>query len=405
MTALPDQPLSVPAAPRERDRFVTFSQALMIFLVVAAHWFLLVVQDNGLNTVGLDRYFRAPWMSWVLVLVIPTWFGMIGALSKKSALASARTYYSRRFKRLLIPYFVFAAVMVVLELSLWMAKVGACGDPGRRSTEFWFTMNPLKALTWIMPFPHFDCLGITQATFWFLTALLFITLAMPWVARIYQHTRLKYWFPVLLAGTTFACDVGQKVLGGLPVLLLIRILTTWTFFAYIGFFYIDREYERVRRWLLPAAIVCGLVTSAMVLGPYPDYLFGTANDGNQFPPTAAYVMGGTSMILLLVWARESVIRFSSVRGVRPFVDYMSAHNYTIYIWHMLAYAIAWWSVHWIGAWPALSSWPILLRQGAVVVIAVPILAAFVAIFARCEEWDFPPRWLKRRTRPVEAATT
>lgn len=398
-------PAPAPPRPQDRDRFVTFAQALMIFLVLAAHWLLMVVQDNGLNTLGLDRYFQAPWLSWILVIVMPTWFGMIGALSKKAALGPVRTYYARRFKRLLIPYFVFAAVMVVLELTLWAAKVGACGDPALQSTELWFTMNPLKALTWVMPFPHFDCLGVTQAPFWFLTALLFITLAMPWAARVYARTRLKYVFPVLLVGTTLACDVGQKVLGGLPLLLLVRILTTWTFFAYIGFFYVDREYERVRRWILPAAILCGLVTVAMVMGPYPDYLFGTANDGNQFPPTAAYVMGGTAMILLLVWARESVMRFSSLRGVRPFVDYMATHNYTIYIWHMLAYAVAWWTVHWVGAWSAVSSWPIVLRQIAVLTLATPVLVAFVAIFFRCESWDFPPRWLRRRSGSVETATT
>jgi len=404
MTATPDLP-AVSSPPRERDRFVTFSQALMIFLVVVAHWFFLVVQDNGLNSIGIDRYFQAPWMSWILVFVMPMWFGMVGALSKKSALGSVRTYYARRFKRLLIPYFVFAAVMVVLELTLWAAKVGACGDPALRSTEMWFTMNPLKALSWVMPYPHFDCLGVTQAPFWFLTALMFITLVMPWAARIYQRRRLKYLFPVLLAGTTLACDLGQKVLGGLPLLLLARILTTWTFFAYIGFFYIDREYEKVRRWLLPGAAVCTLATAVMVAGPYPDYLFGTANDGNQFPPTAAYLMGGSAAMLLLVWARESLTRFSSVRGVRPFVDYMATNNYTIYIWHMLAYSLAWWTVHWVGAWPTLTGWPIILRQVVVAAVATPILVAFVAVFARCEGWDFPPRWFKRRSGSVEAATT
>lgn len=403
MTASSESPRVPPAEVRERDRFVTFAQALMIFLVVVAHWVMMVVQDNGLNTLGLDRYFQAPWLSWILVIVMPTWFGMIGALSKKAALGSIRTYYSRRFKRLLIPYFVFAAVLVSLELVLWATKVGACGDPARQSSELWYTMNLLKALTWVVPYPHFDCLGVTQAPFWFLTALLFITLAMPWVARVYQHTRLKYWFPFLLVGTTLACDLGQKLLGGQPLLLLVRILTTWTFFAYIGFFYADREYEKVRRWLLPAAIVCGLLTLAMVAGPYPDYLFGTANDGNQFPPTAAYVMGGTAAILLLVWARESVMRFSLVRGVRGFVDYMAANNYTIYIWHMFAYSIAWWALHWIGAWSALSSWPILLRQISVDVVAAPVLMALVAVFARCERWDFPPRWIKRM-RSVETAT-
>lgn len=395
-------PAATPAAPRERDRFLTFAQALMIFLVVLAHWLLMVIQDNGRNMIGLDRYFAAPWYSWVLVFVMPAWFAMIGALSKKAALESVRTYYARRFKRLLIPYYVFAAVTVTLELAMWATKVGPCGDPARVSTDALYTINPLKALTWIVPFPHFDCLGITQAPFWFLTALLFITLVIPWVARIYDRTRLKYWMPFLLAGATFACDLGQKVLGGLPLLLLIRILTTWTFFAYVGFFYIDREYEKVRRWLLPGAIGCGLVMAAMVIGPYPDYLFGGANDGNQFPPTAAYVMGGCAGMLLLVWARESLARFSETRGVRPFVDYMATNNYTIYIWHMMAMAVAWWALNYAGAWPA-AELPILLRQLVQIAVATPILLVLVAVFARCEGWDFPPRWLKRRTRPVEAA--
>lgn len=397
-------PLPPPtAAPRERDRFLTFAQALMIFLVVAAHWLLMVVQDNGQNMIGLDRYFQAPWLSWVLVIVMPTWFGMIGALSKKSALGSVRTYYARRFKRLLIPYYVFAAVAVSLQLVMWAGRVGICGDPARVSGELWYTINPLKALTWIVPFPHFDCLGLTQAPFWFLTALLFITLVIPGVARIYARTRLKYWMPFLLAGATLACDLGQKVLGGLPLLLLIRILTTWTFFAYIGFFYIDREYEKVRRWLLPGSVLCGLLTLVMVLGPYPDYLFGTANDGNQFPPTAAYVMGGSAAMLLLVWARESLARFSEARGVRPFVDYMAKNNYTIYIWHMMALAIAWWALHWVGLWPGVAELPILLRQVVQIAVATPVLVGLVAVFARCEGWDFPPRWLKRRTRSVETA--
>jgi len=402
---MPTQPDGA-AAKAGKDRFVTFAQALMIFTVLAAHWSFMVVQPDGQNMVGLDRLFRFPAMSWSLVIVMPCWFSMVGALSKKAALGRVRTYYWRRFKRLLIPYYVFAAVMVTVELALWAAKIGPCGNPAMQSSNALFTFDPAKALSWIVPFPHYDCLGLTQAPFWFLTALLFITLAMPLTARIYRTPRLGTWFPLLLVATTFACDLGQKVLGGQPLLLLVRILSTWVYFAYLGFFYVDRRYEPVRRYLLPGALLTALVTVLAVAGPYPDYLFGSANDGNQFPPTGAYLLGGTAALLLLLWGRESVMRFSELPGVRRTVDYLARNNYTIYIWHMTVLVIVWWGLHWVGLWPAVSSWPTLLYQLLQVVLCIPVLMLLVGVFRRTEQWDVPPRWMRRRTtRPAEAAAT
>lgn len=391
------------AAPRgDKDRFLTTMRAAAVFSLTFVHWGWAVVVDN-LSGTGMDTlygwHFMA-WATWLFAWIPPVWLGMFGALSRDAARGRVRTFYRKRYTRLLVPYYVFAAVLVTIQLSLWSAGAGQCGGNGP-SENAWFSMSPLKALTWIVPFPHFDCFGITMAPLWFLAAFLLLTAIFPLFVRIYDKPRWRLPFLALLALSPLFFDVVNRVTGHtsnpLPVVYIFQLLAVWGIFGYLGFFYRDRYQDRpeVRRWFPWVFLGLGLLTAVMAAGPYPD-AYWSGMHGNQFPPTAAYVTAGLAATALLLWGRDVVVRFSELPGIARFVDWLALRNYTIYIWHQVPLVIVVWAVTWLGLVPTLDSWPIVVQRIFYFLAPWPLLLLVVKVFAPVEKWGFPPQWWQRR---------
>lgn len=405
--AFDESPTQAPPSPtktqaKERDRFFTTMRAGAVFALMVVHWGWAVIIDN-LSGTGMDTaygwHFMA-WATWLFAWIPPVWLGMFGALNRNAAQGSLRSFYRKRYTRLLVPYYVFAAVMVSAQLILWGTGVGQCGGNGP-SDNGWFSMNPLKALTWLVPFPHFDCFGMTMAPLWFLSAFLILTAVFPFFARIYENDRYRIPFLVLLAGSPLFFDAVNYVTGHttdpLPPVYILQVLAVWGLFGYGGFFYADRYQDRpgVRRWFPWAFVGFSLFTAVLAAGPYPD-AYWSSTHGNQFPPTMAYVTAGLAAASLLLWARDAIVRLSLVRGVRGFVDWLERYNYTIYLWHMVPLLVTVWVVTWLGLQPTIDSWPIVLQRVLWFLVPWPVLVLLVKIFAPAERWGFPPKWWVRR---------
>ncbi|MFN8104324.1 MAG: acyltransferase [Acidimicrobiia bacterium] len=392
-----------------RDRLVTVARASAVLALMVVHWGLAVTLSTGLSQSGPDAAWGwtwTGWATWVFVWIGPAWFGIFGALNGRAARRSVGTFYRKRFTRLLVPYWVYAAVMLTLEFMLWAGHVGNCGTP---VTDNWMLQfGPLQALSWIMPFPHASCIGIGQAPFWFMGVYLLLTLLLPGLVRIYD-SRWRKW--TLAAGLVlpFVFDFAYRALD-LPrgvdhfsLLWIPQNVVIWGMFGFLGLYYADKTHERpeVRRWFPAGFVVFTLVTAAMTIGPWPDAMW-SGSSGNQFPPTAAYMTGGLAAVCLILWQRDRLVRFSELRWTRAFVDWLDVNNYTIYIWHMTAYLVIWWALEGLGLIDVAGQYakvvgvPPVVSQLLLFLLPWPVILVIVRIFHRCEGWDIPPKWWKRR---------
>jgi len=410
-------------SPQERDRFFSTMRAFAVLALMVVHWGLAVTFSNGLSQIGIDRFTVLPsWLTWVFVWIGPVWFGMFGALNLRGVRKALRThslqaFYRKRLTRLLIPYYAYAAVFVLLELGLKIGGVGQCADPAA-GTDLFFRLDAVwKWFTWLLPFPHVDCLGLGQAPFWFMSVYIFLTLVFPLLVKLYDRTKAvrlpfgreiasRYAIVLGFVAVSFAFDLLGRILftyqTGATPLMPFQMIVVWGFFGFLGFFYAEKEHDQpfVKEWAGRIGVGLTLATGLMVIGPYPDALWdGTG--GNQFPPTAAYVTGGLASVCFMLRARNAITKFSRLPLVEPAVNALEKYNYTVYIWHMAALQLVWWGTKALG-WHetlvfsdvehpvnVLFDLSIPLSQLLFFVLSWPFLVLLVRVFYRAESWTLP----------------
>lgn len=417
MTTAPTTTTTPTATPPQRDRFITAVRAATLFTVVVVHVSFMVVLADGISIDTMDKYWGLPYVSWVFTWAMPSLFAAGGALALKAARGNPRQFVKRRFGRLMIPYWFFAATMLVVELALRGIGESACRPDG---------LGAFRLLALVFPLP-IDCVGF--GSFWYLTVFIPITLAAPWLARLYDRRHMHLLLPVGLFVATFVLDLAHKAtvdtIGVFPPLFLLRVLVGWTFFFVVGFWYGDRYHERpdVKRWLLPFAIVATLGTAFLVLAVgYPKALLAGIDAtgrsaGNQFPPTGAYLLGGAAMFAWMLWARSWIIRASELPVLRPAVDWIDGHGYTIYIWHIVPYLALHGVLQALGVFatervPAMGAEitrlrqiPVNLERFAWVVVDWLLLIPLVKLLHPVEQWDLPPKWWRRRAERRASASS
>lgn len=406
MTSTESEPATVTQATRGgRDIFIVVVRALAMLGVVGVHVLLYHVSFDGRP----DRptALQWDWLNWTMIWCVP-WFVLCGGavnfwsiqrLWERTAPGrerrrETRTFIWKRLKRMAIPYAAFAFIMVTLELALHYGDWGRCGGFG-----------PKQALTWILPFPHYDCLDHSRWPFWFLMFYIPVTLLGPLLAWIY---RSKWGRWALLVVPTVIILVNDRAFYGLrgldpsntaqmqglvtPAKLglgVLDIMLGFIVFFVVGFLYADGTLRR-----RPAVTgVVGLALSAatmlmITVGPY-------TTGQQQFPLQAGYLFWGVGWFMVLAWAKAYVERLGGPGRVGAVTTWISTRSYTIYIWHMTALTAAWWSLYLLGLRDGLYSLPIPLQHSILFVLTWAYIWAIVTVTYRFEAWDFPPRWWSR----------
>ncbi len=381
-------------------------RGLSMICVVLVHIFVVEVTAEGTGTQIPQGWkgWRLDLLSWGIVWVT-CFFVASGALSRKTGNVPLVGFWRKRLLRVLVPYYVFVAILVPIEIFLWKAVPdGVCGD-----------FSTKKILTWVMPL-HEDCLGLAQGPLWFLQVFLPVALLSPLLARLYD-SRFRWAIPV---GTLFilgffdflwyserldqvieiGADSFDPVVG---FLFSFHVQLYWTLVFYFGFFYADGYVQRLGKKLLPLGLGFAALTFVMVrFGVWGGNVFGyTWEGGNQFPPTMAWMSGSFSAWFLIVWARDPIVNWSMRKRVAPVVDWLANRSLTLLIWHMIGYTMVYWVVRFSGLLPNFQDLPTFLERVLWLVLTLPVIVFLVNLFYPLEKTSwFDVKKEKKQEIPV-----
>ncbi|MFF5568359.1 acyltransferase [Streptomyces sp. NPDC012623] len=289
-------PVPAPAPPPARggrDRYFDALRAVALVRVVTYHTF------------------EWPWLG----LVFPSMgvmFALAGSLMARSLERPAPAVIRGRLRRLLVPLWVFGAVLVVA-----MAKHGWL--PGA------------DALYWVLPVgdPPGDAWGEQAwAVLWYLRTYLWFVLLSPVLLRLFRLAPLPVLLlslvPVAVFGTVWSVPDGRlgSALGDLSVFLFCWLL---------GFAHRDGVLDRLRPAAVPAVAL-----PLMAVGAW--WAFGHEVDGtydlDDIP--LAQALWSAGFVLLLLRFRPGFGGPARWPLADRVVRVFNARAVTVYLWHEVA---------------------------------------------------------------------
>lgn len=406
-----------PSTGGGRDVFIVVMRALAMLGVVGVHVLLYQVSYDGRP----DRAtaVRWDWLNWTMIWCVP-WFVLCGGAVNfwsiqrlwqrtspgRERRAQTRSFIWKRMKRMLIPYAAFAAIMVAVELSLNYGGWARCAGFG-----------PKQALTWIVPFPHEDCLEHSKWPFWFLMFYIPVTLLGPVLAWIYRSRWGKWALVVVPTAIILVNDKlffyslkgvdpsDPSLVQGLgkwgSLAFVLDIMLGFVVFFVVGFLYADGTLRR--RPAVTGVAGLGLSAATMLMITVGPYTTGQ----QQFPLQAGYLFWGVGLFMVMTWARAYVERLGRPGSVGTVTSWVSMRSYSIYIWHMTALTAAWWTLYALGLRDGLYSLPIPVQHVILFTLCWVYIWLIVGVTYRFESWDFPPKWWTRMrtSRQATPATT
>lgn len=350
-----------------RVRAVDAFRAAALGLVIFGHWlaFALFIEDGQLTGRNVQQVWPpGNWLTWVFQ-VMPVFFlvggyGNAASWTRRRQPATTLAWIGARVWRLLLPTSVLVAVVVGATVILRL--VGVDGH-----------LVELMATQIAIPL-------------WFLAVYLVVVPLTP----------------VLVAG------VGKRGLA-LPAGLLVAALVADVLFVHLGvpavgylnyaFFWIGiyalgvtwRQGDLPRRRPIPLLLAGGGLSAALLLvwlGPYPVSMLAAQGEAvqNNGPPSAALVclaLAQTGVVLML---QPRVEAWCSRPRVWMGVGLVNIHAMTLYLWHMVAGALAALVFYATGlvarAVPPSPEW--WMWRPLWFLTCVPILVVLVMVFGRFE---------------------
>lgn len=275
---------------------------------------------DALRAVALCRVviYHAIALEWVtLFTAMPLMFFIAGSLYAASLeRRPGRQVIRDRYRRILLPYWLYIVVMVVL----W----GALG-----------TLGELAAWNWIgLLFPVLSLYGpqgpgigtdleLTWIALWYLQFHLILSLIGPWLRRVQQRRTLVMW-------VTLATLFLLGLLAGAGVIVVIFYVSCWI----LGYHQHDGHLEPLvqRHWKWWCATT----------GPVGMVLFLAFQSSSEWSGVALRLAAIGAALLGVFWLTlamglrptlEPMLRGWRTRSV---VHWFSQRSLSIYMWHMVA---------------------------------------------------------------------
>ena len=295
--------------PRQRDAFLDVVRGVATLRVVVWHMYGFAVIS----------YF---------VAAIPAMFFVSGSLFGASLMRRPwRTVVLDRFRRVLIPLWLFAASAWVLMLTT--VGTGAVRIP-------WARVAP-----WVFPLvdPHgLGALGAWVASpLWFLRMLTWLLLLSPvilWGITRYGG-RVVVLGPLLVLACEWAGREHSVHVASIPRLwwYVGEVGLYGTFFA-VGLLHCRTQFRAVsvRHWVLMAVAFGTLAAGWRLTQPVPD---GIVNNAQPL-----HMLIGAMWLSIAFAARGPITRFAARPRPHHAVTALSRRSFTIYLWHCLViYAV------------------------------------------------------------------
>lgn len=275
---------------------------------------------DTLRAVALTRVvvYHASSNDWVTIFAaMPLMFFVAGSLyaaslERRRALLVIRD----RYRRILLPYWLYLAAMVVLWASLAV-------------------LNQLSPLDWVgLLFPVLSADGpqgpgagtpleLTWMALWYLQFHLILSLVGPWLRRAQQRHVVATWVTI---GVLF----GAGLVLGSAIAVVVFYFACWI----LGYHQHDGHLEAFlrRRWIAICAVI-GPVGAALFVAVGPDA--GTSAIGLRLGALGAALLG-VFWLVLAMGLRPIVEPRLNGLATRSVVNWFSQRSLTIYMWHLVA---------------------------------------------------------------------
>nr|WP_241267510.1 acyltransferase [Streptomyces scabichelini] len=292
-------PSTPPARPAGRDRYLDLLRSLALLRVVTYHTF--------------------GW-AW-LTLVFPSlgvMFALAGSLMARSLNRPALSVIRGRMRRLLIPFWVFAAVALC-----WMLVRG------------WSPVQLPRLLLWVLPLgdpPGSEWGEQLTGTLWYIRAYLWFVLLSPVLLWVWRRAPLP-----LLGGFLALAAISQYELWDLPVLVGSALTDLGVFGAcwLLGFAHQDGSLDALR-----ARTVCAASALLLAAGGWFTFTHPTDEGYDLGSMPLGQALWSLGFVLLLMRFRpRSLRRLPWVDGL---VRLFNNRAVTIYLWHEVALILAVW---------------------------------------------------------------
>ena len=285
-----------------RDRQLDIYRALlMLYITCIAHnayWL-----GNGTE----------PFLS-IILFVIPQVFFVSGAaLSLHKSTRSIWSTIINRFKRIVVPFYIYAAVM--------LGGIGVLSTLLLKGTEF-FRLLPfdILAYTWRDALDVLLCLDLPHCPFmahlWFIPLYLVLSCTFPLQIKLMEHIN-RY---IYLAASVIIFLLAQ----GFTHISFLRELLCYNAFMVAGYLFYKRD-NQVLTALLGVGAAVLLLANEFVLGGH----FCPIQD-HKFPPDWVYFTYNVMMLCLLsLVLRRITLPYNKVFKI------WNERGYTIYLYQSL----------------------------------------------------------------------
>ncbi|MDQ1289411.1 MAG: serine hydrolase [Actinomycetota bacterium] len=331
----------------EREIFLDLLRSIALVRVVAWHTLASAV------------------ISWTIA-AMPTMFFVAGSLMAASLdRRPARRTFVGRFRRLLVPYWVFSGVVLSVLAAYHQLH------PSKESG-----LAPVRLLAWIVPLldpqaPDWTG-GWVSDPLWYLRCYLWLVLLSPLLLALYRRKGL--WIALVPAAAVFAVDLGIRSEAAPDWFRQVQWyagdLVTYSTFWILGFAHRDGRLRRIDvrgRWewaavggtaaLLWVSVV--RVPGMVVNNSYPLMLFV-----------------GTAWLSALFALEPRLTAVALHRWVRPVVSWMTRRAVSVYLWHPVAVV----GVYWVAR-----TWLPDVPTGLVLLLVAPATVALAVLFGRAED--------------------
>jgi CubicO group peptidase (beta-lactamase class C family)/peptidoglycan/LPS O-acetylase OafA/YrhL len=368
------EPAPVPAPPvtppakRNRDTFLDNVRAISLVRVVIWHTL------------------AAALISWI-VASMPAMFFIGGSLLAHSlARRPAAAVLRARLRRLLIPFWVFAGVVLAVLAIVYRVSPGA---------DTKLSLSGL--LPWLLPLadphgPQWEA-GWATTPLWYLRCYLWLMLLTPLMLAAYRRLSYAALAPSLLG--IFVVDYLNRQPDIAPAgwdsyKWYVGDLCTYSFFWMLGFSHRDGKIaELSRRARLEWAALGGV--SALIWVKVVSVPGLVVNDSY---PLLLFV--GIAWLGIFLAAEQWIARLSLHNLAGPVIRWLNLRSMTVYLWHPIAIVGA----YWIRAQLA----PDLPKLLVVPIVGV-LTVLFCVLFGRAEDYAAgrPAQWWPGREDPPVVA--
>jgi peptidoglycan-N-acetylglucosamine deacetylase len=344
-------------SPKSRDRFLDLLRLISVLRVVALH------------TATKPPVIYLPWIQWIFP-GMPEVFFVSGAVTAAALRKrGAGGVVIKRLRRLLPPYYVYAAVAlaVMYVTDARSAAPDASLDRGDWLSFLFPVVRPTGSVTRVVLWGHL----------WFLTSFLWVLTLSPLLHWLYRKAKLWSLLVHLLA---FALVISAQKFGWFPVRSEYIDIAMFGWFFQLGFAYDDGTLQQLnprKHFGLGLGLLAMGWLVAERIEPIWRKSAGSLKPNELYSSSTAHFLVGAGWMFLAFAARVPITNWLSRHRARA-VDVVTQRTYTLFIWGPAANAVAMAASRKVGGAEG--------NIGVYLLVTAATLCGLVLLFGWIEDW-------------------